>query len=418
MVVRQVLSNGVTLLTERMPEMRSAAVGVWLRRGSRHETAQQSGLYHFIEHMLFKGTKSRSAEQIAAEVDAIGGHMDAFTAKEYAAFHLKVLGEQLPLAMDILGDLVQNPLFDEADIAKEKKVIFEEMAMVEDTPDDIVMEMFSSTFWPDNPLGRPILGTRETVGSFGQGELLRFFRSAFNPANLVVAAAGRVEHAAARALVERHFGALERGRPGAPARRPKVARSVVARSKKQLEQVHVCVGAPSCRQSDPARFALYVMNTVLGGSMSSRLFQNIREKRGLVYSISSGVSAYADTGVFTIYAATSLDSVREVLRLTVDEVRRMVGERLPDEELRRAKEHIKGSLLLSLEGTVSRMSHLVRQELYLGRQMSLDEIAEGIDAVTADDVQRVARRYLSGQLAASVIGSLHGYRPKAKDLVV
>jgi predicted Zn-dependent peptidase len=256
------------------------------------------------------------------------------------------------------------------------------------------------------------------VGSFGPSELHRFFRSTFNPANLVVAAAGRVEHAATRTLVERHFGGLDRGRPGTPARRPKVTRAVVARSKKQLEQVHLCLGTPACRQSDPARFAIYVMNTVLGGSMSSRLFQNIREKRGLVYSISSGVSAYADTGVFTIYAATSLDSVREVLRLTVDEVRRMVDDRLPDDELRRAKEHIKGSLLLSLEGTVSRMSHLVRQELYLGRQVTLDEIAEGIEAVTADDVQKVARRYLSGQLAASVLGSLKGYRPRAKELVV
>jgi predicted Zn-dependent peptidase len=418
MIVREILRNGLTLVSEAMPHVRSVAVGVWLRRGSRHETEEQSGLSHFIEHMVFKGTRRRSAEQIAAEVDSIGGHMDAFTAKEYASFHLKVLDAQLPLAVEILGDIVQHPLFDEGELAKEKKVIFEEMGMVEDTPDDLVMEMFSQAFWRGHPLGRPILGTRASVARFGREDLRRFFRRAYHPANLVIAAAGRLQHRALARLVGRHFGELREGSLAPRQAPPRPRRRVVVRSKRELEQVHLCLGSPGCEQGHPDRYAAYLLNTVLGGSLSSRLFQNVREKRGLVYSISSGLSAYSDAGSLTVYAAMRLSALDEVLRLTLGELRRLRGELVPAAELRRAKDHLKGGLLLSLEHTLSRMSHLARHEIYFARQLGVDEMLDSIEAVRAEDVRRVADAMLGGPLTLSLLGNLQGRRPRVAELSV
>ncbi|HEY6555572.1 MAG TPA: pitrilysin family protein [Vicinamibacteria bacterium] len=417
MIAKQVFDNGLTLITESMPHVRSVTIGVWLKRGSRHETPEQSGIAHFIEHMVFKGTKNRSAETIASEVDSIGGYMDAFTAKEYASFHLKVLDEHLPLAVDILGDIVRNPLFDPIEMTKEKKVIFEEINMVEDTPDDLVMELFSGAFWPDHPLGRPILGTKRSVSSFRRDDLASFFAEVYHAGNILIAAAGNLSHKDTAKLVQRHFGALA----GSPTRAPRVhapkpAVRVVTRAKKELEQVHLCLGAPAYPQAHAERFPAYVLNTVLGGSMSSRLFQNVREKRGLVYSISSGFTSYSDAGNLTVYAGTSLDSVAEVVRLTIEEIRRLKGDRIPEVELRRAKDHLKGSLMLSLESTGSRMSHLARQELYFGKQFGLDEVLASIEEVEADDVQRVAGHIFSTSLTASVLGNLKGYRPKAAAL--
>jgi len=417
MIVKEILPNGITLLTEAMPHVRSVAVGVWLKRGSRHETPGQSGISHFIEHMVFKGTKNRSAEVIAAQVDSIGGHMDAFTAKEYASFHLKVLDEHLPLAVDILGDITMNPLFDPSEMTKEKKVIFEEINMVEDTPDDLVMELYTEAFWPRHPLGRPILGTKSSVARFRREELAGFFRSVYRPGNILVAAAGHLDHDATSRLVRRHFGELPSGgrtsRDGGP---PRPAARVVTRSKKELEQVHLCLGTPAYRQAHDDRYGVYILNTVLGGSMSSRLFQNVREKRGLVYSISSGVSAYSDAGTLTIYAGTGLDSVDEVVRLSLEELRRMKGEALPEDELRRAKDHLKGSLMLSLENTGSRMSHIARQEIYFGRTFKLDEILAGIEAVRAEDVPRIASDLFRGKVTMSVLGNLGRYRPQPSRL--
>jgi predicted Zn-dependent peptidase len=418
MILKEVLPNGLTLLTESMPHVRSVAVGVWLKRGSRHETLAQTGISHFIEHMVFKGTKTRPAEVIAAQVDSIGGHMDAFTAKEYAAFHLKVLDEHLPLAMDILGDIVMNPLFDPAEMAKEKKVIFEEFNMVEDTPDDLVIENLTEAFWPDHPLGRPILGTKKSVAGFKRPELASFFKRVYRPGNIVISAAGHLDHEDTAALVKRYFAELPSGgekRNGGP---PKPASKIVSRSKKELEQVHICLGAPSFPQGHEDRYGAYILNTVLGGSMSSRLFQNIREKRGLAYSISSGVTAYSDAGILTVYAGTGVDTIDEVVHLTLEEFRRLMGEALPAEELRRAKDHLKGSLMLSLENTGSRMSHLARQEIHFGRQFTLDEIMAGIEAVTADDVQRIAAGIFSGGLSLSVLGNLGKYRASTRMLRV
>ena len=416
MIVKEILPNGITLLTEAMPHVRSVAVGVWLKRGSRHETPAQSGISHFIEHMVFKGTKQRSAEVIAAQVDSIGGHMDAFTAKEYASFHLKVLDEHLPLAVDILGDITMNPLFDPTEMTKEKKVIFEEINMVEDTPDDLVMELFTEAFWPRHPLGRPILGTKSSVSRFRRDELAGFFRSVYRPGNIVIAAAGHLEHGATSRLVRRHFGELAPGGKSHNGGPPRPASRIVTRSKKELEQVHLCLGTPAYPQAHEDRYGVYILNTVLGGSMSSRLFQNVREKRGLVYSISSGVSAYSDAGTLTIYAGTSLDSVDEVVRLSLEELRRMKGEALPADELRRAKDHLKGSLMLSLENTGSRMNHIARQEIYFGRAFKLDEILSGIESVSAEDVPRIAGELFRGEVTMSVLGNLGRYRPRASQL--
>ena len=418
MIVKETLPNGLTLITESMSEVRSVAVGVWLKRGSRHEAEALSGVSHFIEHMVFKGTKTRSAERIAAEVDSIGGYMDAFTAKEYASFHLKVLDEHLPLAVEILGDVVLNPLFDPVEMAKEKKVIFEEMGMVEDTPDDLVMEVFAGAFWPGHPLGRPILGTKRTVGRFRREDLASYFSRVYHPANILIVAAGHLEHGRVAGLVGQHFAGLHRGSTPRDGRPPSVVTRTVTRSKKELEQVHLCLGARAYPQIHPDRYACYVLNTVLGGSMSSRLFQNVRERRGLVYSISSGITAYSDAGLLSIYAGTSLDSAPEVVRLTLDEIRRVRGEPLPEEELRRAKDHIKGGLVLSLESSGARMNHLARQEIYFGRQIPLDEILGGIEAVGAGDVPRVAAEVFDGRLGASLLGNLGGWRPREKDLRV
>jgi predicted Zn-dependent peptidase len=415
-ITKEVLENGLTLVTEAMPHVRSVAVGVWLKRGSRHERLEQTGISHFIEHMVFKGTSTRSAERIASEVDSIGGFMDAFTAKEYASFHLKVLDQHLPLAVELLGDIVMNPLFDPVEMVKEKKVIFEEMSMVEDTPDDLVMELFTEAFWPDHPLGRPILGTRRSVAGFDRDELLDFFRKVYQPGNVLIAAAGHLDHEGASALVRRHFGGLSARRNGSRVKAPTPTARIVTRSKKELEQVHLCLGTSAYPQGHEDRFASYILNTVLGGSMSSRLFQNVREKRGLVYSISSGVAAYSDAGAITIYAGTRLESLDEVVRLCVAELRRLRSEPLPEAELRRAKDHLKGSLMLSLESTGSRMNHIARQEIYFGRQFGLDEITASIEAVSAADVERIASDLFRGPMHTSVLGNLKGYRPRAAQL--
>ena len=404
MVTREVLDTGLRLITESMPHVRSVSIGVWLMRGSRHERDEQSGIAHFVEHMLFKGTATRTAEDIAQAIDSIGGQLDAFTAKEYASYYIKVLDEHLPLAVDLLSDIVMNPSFDDDELEREKKVILEEIKMVEDTPDDLVHELFTQHFWEGHPLGRPILGTKETVESFTPATLREYFRAAYAAPNLIVSAAGNIEHARVCDLVNRAFGALPRTSPRYSDAVPRVVPQVVVRSK-ELEQSHICLGTGSYPQNHDDRYVSYIMNTVLGGSMSSRLFQNVREKRGLAYAVFSGLSAYRDTGNITIYAGCSNEAVGEVVDLCVDELRTMKNTLVPEAELRRAKDHLKGSLMLSLENTASRMSHLARQEIYFDRHFGLDETLAGVERVSTADVQRVARElFANGSLAATVLG--------------
>jgi predicted Zn-dependent peptidase len=407
-IVRDVLGNGLRLLTERMTQVRSISIGVWLTRGSRHEAAERSGIAHFVEHMLFKGTTSRSAEDIAQAIDSIGGQLDAFTAKEYASYYIKVLDEHLPLAIDILSDIVLNPAFSVEDIEREKKVVVEEIKMVEDTPDDLVHELFTQGFWQDHPLGRPILGTRETVEAFTSDLLRDYFRNAYTARNLIVSAVGNLEHDHVRELVGQAFARVPADGEAIDEQAPVVDPKILIRNK-ELEQSHLCVGASSYPQNHDDRYSSYVLNTLLGGSMSSRLFQNVREKRGLAYAVFSGLSAYRDAGSFTIYAGCANEAVGEVIDLVVEELRGVKQAPVPGAELQRAKDHLKGSLMLSLENTASRMSHIARQEIYFDRQFGLDETLQGIERVTPEDVQRVADDlFRHGSLAATVLGNVNG----------
>ncbi len=415
MIVREVFDNGVRLITETMDHVRSVSVGVWLTRGSRHEPIEHGGIAHFVEHMLFKGTTSRSAQDIAQEVDCLGGHLDAFTSKEYAGYYIKVLDDHLPKAIDVLSDLVLNPAFAPADIEREKKVILEEIKMVEDTPDDLVHELFTQSFWDGHPLGRPILGSPESVDSLSSDVLRTYFDSTYTAGNLVIVAVGNVTHERMRELVVAAFLRLQPRSDQTTERPPAVLPQAQVRTK-ELEQSHVCLGTSSYPQNHDDRYAAYVLNTMLGGSMSSRLFQNVREKRGLAYAVFSNLSAYRDAGSLTVYAGCANEAVREVVRLVVDELRGMKIEP-PEAELRRAKDHLKGSLMLSLESTSSRMSNLARQEMYFDRQFSLDETIESIEQVNAGDVVRVARDlFANGSLGATVLGHTDGLELSREEL--
>jgi len=393
-----------------MTEVRSISIGVWLTRGSRHESAERSGIAHFVEHMLFKGTATRTAEDIAQAIDSIGGQLDAFTAKEYASYYIKVLDEHLPLAMDVLSDIVLNPAFSPGDIEREKKVVLEEIKMVEDTPDDLVHELFTQGFWENHPLGRPILGRPDTVEALDADVLRHYFVNAYTAPNLIISAVGNLDHAQVRALVEERFGEVPKAGEPVVEDRPTVVPKILIRNK-ELEQSHLCLGASSYPQNhnDRDRYSSYVLNTLLGGSMSSRLFQNIREKRGLAYAVFSGLSAYRDAGSFTVYAGCSNDAVGEVVDLVVEELRGVRDAPVPAAELQRSKDHLKGSLMLGLESTASRMSHLARQEIYFDKQFGLDETLQGIERVTSEDVQRVATEvFQPGSLSATVLGNVNG----------
>jgi predicted Zn-dependent peptidase len=393
-----------------MTHVRSVSIGVWLARGSRHEPAEQSGIAHFVEHMLFKGTATRSAEDIAQTIDSIGGQMDAFTAKEYASYYIKVLDEHLPLAVDVLSDIVMRPALAPEDLEREKKVVLEEIKMVEDTPDDLVHELFVERFWQDHPLGRPILGTKETVEALTVERLRHYFQNVYTAPNLIIAVVGNIEHQAVRALVEKAFGDLPTTSQPIVDAPPRVVSSVLIRNK-ELEQSHVCLGTRGYQQDHVDRYSTYVLNTILGGSMSSRLFQNVREKRGLAYAVFSGLSAYRDAGSMTIYAGCANDAVAELVDVVIAELRRMKDELMPESELRRAKDHLKGSLMLNLESTSSRMSHLARQEIYFDRHFGLDETLAGIEAVTTSELQRIARDlFADGALSATVLGAVNGLK--------
>jgi len=413
---RETLPNGLRLVTEAMPHVRSVSIGVWLTRGSRHEPSEHAGIAHFVEHMLFKGTESRSAEDIAQQVDSIGGQLDAFTSKEYAGYYVKVLDQHLPLAADILADLVCRPVFAPEEIEREKKVVLEEIKMVEDTPDDLVHEIFAEAFWGGHPLGRPILGVPATVSALDQATLRRYFTDTYVAQNFVVVAVGNLEHDAVKSLVEQAFaGVRATGSPvnDAP---PSVVPAVQIRHK-ELEQSHVCLGTTGLPQNHADRYVGHALNTVLGGSMSSRLFQNVRERRGLAYSVFSSMSAYQDAGALSIYAGCGNDVVEELVEVVVAEIRRLRNEPMPADELRRAKDHLKGSLMLNLESTSSRMSHHARQEIYRDRADSLDEMLESIEGVAADDVHRLAAALFARDgLSVTVLGGVNGLQLTREQL--
>jgi len=393
-------------------------VGIWVGSGSRRETPDQNGISHFIEHMLFKGTTNRSAEDIARSVDALGGNLDAFTAKELVCFNTKVLDQHLSQAFDVLADLVLHPMFRPDDIEKEKGVILEEIKMEADSPDYLVHEIFSSNFWKDHSLGKPILGTPQTVKRFDDTMMRDFYRSVYAPANVVVTAAGNLTHEGLTGLVRQHFESLPPGDTAPVEVVPSTHARIALRNKKSLEQVHLCLGVPSYPLPHAERFGCYVLNTLLGGGMSSRLFQNIRERQGLAYAVFSELNPYRDTGCLSIYAGTSVESARKVVESITREFRQLKEQRVSDEELRRAKDHLKGSLMLGLESTASRMSNLARQEMYFAKFFTLDELVESIEAVTADDVQRIAQTFFDPrQIALTILGNLENLKISREDLV-
>jgi predicted Zn-dependent peptidase len=408
---RQVLPHGLTVITEQMEHIRSASIGIWLESGSRDETAQANGISHFIEHMVFKGTEHRTAEEIARQVDSIGGNMDAFTAKECICFNVKVLDEHVPLALEILSDLVLYPTFDAEDIARERGVILEEIKMDEDNPDYLVHEIFTQNFWKDHPLGKPILGTKETVKRFERQGVVETYAHRFAPGNIIVAAAGNLNHDEFVELVAKHFEHLKPAKNGFHSAEPKTSSRIVLRNKKALEQVQLCMGVPAFPIAHEKRHASYILNTLLGGGMSSRLFQNIRERQGLAYSIYSDLNPYRDTGCMAVYAGTSLASADKVVRSVMKEFKDLKNNPVPEEELRRSKDQLKGSLMLSLESSSARMSNLARQEMYFDRFQDLDELIERIEAVTVADLQEIAKEFFKTEsIAIAALGNLNGLK--------
>ena len=417
-IERATLPNGIRIVTEAMPYVRSVSLGVWIGSGSRIEHGQENGISHFIEHMVFKGTKHRSAEDIARSVDSVGGGLDAFTSKELVSFNTKVLDEHLPLALDILADLVLNPLFREQDIEKEKSVILEEIKMEADQPEFVLHETFISNFWKGHGLGKPILGTKETVKKFAQPMLCSYYDRVYSPRNILITAAGNLNHEAIVRLVRDKFEVLQDRATPPLDTVPRPHAPLILKKKESLEQVHIALGVPAYALAHELRFPLYVLNTVLGGGMSSRLFQNIREKQGLAYAVYSELNLFSDTGCFTIYAGTAVEPAKQVVESVIQELHHLKDDLIGEDELRRAKDHLKGSLMLSLESTSSRMSNLARQELYFNRFMSLDEMLESIEGVTREQVQAIAQEFFCTEnIALAMLGRLAGVQVTRDDLV-
>ncbi|MBH5337302.1 insulinase family protein [Streptomyces pactum] len=412
-VRRTVLPGGLRVVTETLPSVRSATFGIWAHVGSRDETPALGGATHYLEHLLFKGTARRSALDISAAIDAVGGEMNAFTAKEYTCYYARVLDTDLPLAIDVVCDMLTGSLIEAADVDAERGVILEEIAMTEDDPGDCVHDLFAHTMFGDTPLGRPVLGTVDTINALTRDRIARFYRKHYDPTHLVVAAAGNVDHAKVVRLVRRAFeraGALDRADavPVAPREGTRTLRTAgrVELQGRKTEQAHVVLGMPGIARTDDRRWALGVLNAALGGGMSSRLFQEVREKRGLAYSVYSYTSSFADCGLFGVYAGCRPGQVADVLKICRDELDHVAEHGLTDEELRRAVGQLCGSTVLGLEDTGALMNRIGKSELCWGSQMSVDDMLARMQAVTPDEVREVARDVLAQRPSLSVIGPL------------
>lgn len=405
------LPNGLCVVTESMAAVRSVALGIWLQAGSRHESDADSGITHFVEHMVFKGTDRLSARDIACEIDGLGGHLNAFTAKETTAFTARVLDEHWLRALSVLAEMVQRPAFAAEEIEREKGVILEELKMDEDNPDCLLGTVFARSFWTGHGMARPVIGCAESVRSFDRGRLQGFFSATMQAPRVILAAAGSLDHDAVVCEATRLFAGLPGGRGPGQETPPAVTPQIVLHDKPSLEQVHLSLGAEAFPATDARRFAGFLLSTLLGGGFSSRLFQKIREEAGLAYSVWSDLSLFSDTGCFSIGAGTSLEALPRVLEYTLRELSDLKARLAPAAEIRRAKDHLKGSLMLSLESPGARMTSLARQVAVHGRIGSLDEVHEKIEAVTADQVRDIANEWFHGErLALSVLGDLRGTR--------
>ena len=410
MFAKAVLNNGIRVVSQEMPDHRSVSLGIWVENGSRDESRRDNGISHFIEHLLFKGTERRTAAQIAEEMDAIGGVLNAFTSKEHTCYYAKILDEDLPLALDLLTDIFLHSVFDADEIERERSVILQEISQAEDTPDDYIHDLFNLDFFKDHPLARPICGSVETVSSFRRQDVLAFFKSRYRPRRVVVAAAGHLRHEQLVQAFNERLGSVNdsiedgRGSSQDGAGAPEMSRGTFQHTK-SLEQVHLCLGVPGVHQTHPQRYVAYVLNTLLGGGMSSRLFQEIREKRGKAYSVYSFSSAYKDVGYLGVYAGTSLEWVEEVVELILKELKRLAMGDIKDEEIRRTQGQLVGSMMLGLESTDSWMSHIARNEIYFGEPITTDEICRGVRAVSRDAVVDLASTLFGSQgIALSLLG--------------
>ena len=410
MYKKTVLDNGIRVLSEEMPHTRAVSLGIWVQNGSRHEERHQGGISHFLEHLFFKGTATRSAARIAEEMDAVGGVINAFTAKEYTCYYAKVLDEHLPLAVDLLTDIFRHSVFDQEEIERERTVILQEISQAEDTPDDYVHDLFNLDFFSDHPLGRPICGTAASVLKFHREDFLNFIQERYLPGRVIVAAAGHLSHEALARDIEKSLGEIRSS--DLAIRDPELSnaptfQSGVFQHAKPLEQVHLCFGLGAISQCDPRRYAAYLLNTILGGGMSSRLFQEIREKRGRAYSVYSFLSTYRDVGYLGIYAGTSLDWAEEVVGLIVAEMRKLARGDMRDDELERAKSQLVGNMLLGLESSDSWMSHTAKNEIYFGRPLSIEEITQGIRSVSRDDIVGLSASVLRPEgMALTLLGDI------------
>jgi len=415
---RTVLPNGLIVLTERMEHVRSVAMGVWIKSGSRCEAPETNGISHFVEHMVFKGTRSRSSLQIAREMDSIGGNLDAFTGKETICFNVKSLADHVPIALDVLTDLVLYPTFASTEIERERGVILEEIKIDEDNPDVLVHELFTQNFWKDHPLGKPILGTTQTVGRLDQQKLFEYHAGRFRGGNMVFSAAGDLEHDQFVDTIAKKFAPLAPGEPAYETQTPQASARILLQNKKALEQVQLCLGVPAPPITDDNRFATLILNTILGGGMSSRLFQTIREERGLAYAIYSDLSPYSDTGSLCVYAGTSAGKALEVVELVMAEFRNLKENPLSEEELRRGKDQLKGNILMGLESSNSRMANLARQEMYFHQFFTAEEVIARIEAVTAEQIQGMAKRlFVPDRIAITLLGRLNGIKLTRDRLV-
>lgn len=413
-VRKTVLPGGLRVITESVPTVRSVTFGIWAHVGSRDETPSLNGATHYLEHLLFKGTRRRSALDISAAVDAVGGEMNAFTAKEFTCYYARVLDTDLPLAIDVVCDMLTGSVIDPAEVDAERGVILEEIAMTEDDPGDSVHDLFAHTMLGDSPLGRPVLGTVDTVNALTRDRITRFYRKHYDPRHLVVAAAGNVSHDAVVEQVRAAFeqaGALPGTGDATPVGPRTGTRSIRASGRVELldrrtEQAHVVLGMPGVSRNDERRWSLGVLSAALGGGMSSRLFQEIREKRGLAYSTYSYTSGFADCGLFGVYAGCRPSQVPDVLKICRDQLDQVVRHGLTDEEVRRAVGQLSGSTVLGLEDTGALMHRIGKSELCWGEQMTVDDMLARIAAVTPDDVRAVARDVLSGRPSVSAIGPL------------
>ncbi|MGI8494782.1 MAG: M16 family metallopeptidase [Pyrinomonadaceae bacterium] len=414
------LKNGLTILTEKMPDVRSATVGIWIRKGSRHEPAELNGISHFIEHAVFKGTPRRSALDIAIETDRLGGNLDAFTMHEAVGFMAKVVDTQVSNALDLIADMLANPLFDERELKREQKVIIEEIKMVEDTPEDFLGEIFTGEFFPDDIIGLPIEGTKKSVKTFSPEVTRKFHAALCQPKNLVVACAGNVEHEQIVELTNKFFDSKAKSQePKAKSQEPKIAAPIFIKKNKNLEQAHLIIASPWIGAADERRYAASLLIGILGDGNSSRLWQTIREKRGLAYSVGASAASFQDCGIFTIYAGTSPDNLGEVVDLSIAELRKIKREGVTEAELLLAKEQTNASILLGLEDSSTRAANLAQQELIYGRQIPLEETLRRLETVTAEEIKNLAEEFFhTEKIALGALGNLNGLKITRERLKV